>query len=158
MWIGFIESPLATVILSVVCSTVVSLWVFKQTRQAARHDQSMGPLLEIVEALDAAEVAVVKFHGKYSDGYVSDEDFVSDATVVFSRCSAFLSLSRDIKKRIMLSEESRAVIDKARENLVRELLAVQYGSKKQPFPHAQEHLSSIAAARGELERLIVDRP
>ncbi|SDQ84781.1 hypothetical protein [Pseudoxanthomonas sp. CF125] len=158
MWIvNLLQSPLAHTTITIVWPALVSLLIFNAARKAERSDLRLGPLLEVLDALDGAEKAVRSFHVRYANGYKSDEEFVSDATLVFSKCSAFLNISRDVKKRVLLGPQMQC-IDSARESLVRELLAIRYDDKSAPFPHGENHIQKIAAALKGIELQVAERP
>lgn len=154
--IDLLQSPTAHIVITIVWPALVSLLIFRATRNAKRFDTRLEPLLEVLDALDGAEKAARSFHVKYADGYSSDEEFVSDATSMFSKCSAFLSISRDVKKRVLLDPQTR-FIDSARESLVRELLAIRYDDKSVPFPHGVSHIARITAALKDLELQVAER-
>src|SRR5687767_7756695 len=132
--IDLLQAPIVNTTITIVWPALLSLLVFRATRNAKRSDIRLEPHLEVLDALDGAEKAVRSFHVRYANGYRSDEEFVSNATLVFSKCSDFLSISRDVKKRVLLIPQTR-FIDRARESLVRELLAIRYDDKSAPFPH-----------------------
>ncbi|HKY19832.1 MAG TPA: hypothetical protein VJM31_01320 [Vicinamibacterales bacterium] len=149
-----LRDPTTDLAFKVLWPTLVSLVIFHVSRKSDARSLRREPLVEIVDALDKAEKAVSGFRAKYLGGYASDSDFISDASSAFTKCSAFLDVSKDSKKRLFLTKTDKESVDRARQNLVKELLAIQYDDTHRPFPHDGVFMDEVTAARSELEQAV----
>lgn len=148
------QGPNVDLAIKIFWPALVSLAIFWFTRSDKRKESRREPLSDIYEALDKAERAVLSFREKYIGGYKKDDEFVTEAISVFSRCSAFLETSKDVRKRLLLSSQEKKHVDLARQHLVKELLAIQYNQSHTPFVHGDIHVVPLAAVKAEIEECI----
>lgn len=132
---------------AVVWPPAVTLLVYWLSQRKNRSVVRRGPAMDLLKALSEAERAVTQFREKYERGYKDDDEFIADASSAFARCSDFLTKSKDIRTKILLPSNMVGSAKIARDNLVRELLAVRYGDKKTPFSHSNEYLPEVSRAK-----------
>lgn len=140
--------------IAIVWPPIVTLIVYLLTQRKQRFGARRGPVLDLLKALNEAEQTVKQFQKKYENGYDEDDDFLADAASVFARCSDFLTKSKDIRTRVLLSKGMLAHVKNARAQLIRELLAVRYGDNTKPFQHGNVYVLEVTKAKDALYKQI----